>query len=227
MISKEERYRRLIQLFEYENPALRIKKELGRGQHGVAFELEDGNVIKFTIDKRELRVCEAILGTTNRHICNIFQIGKLSRTIDDYSYTWIVQERLYENKILMPTSQAVTDFRHAWFWLYSTNQNHRLHEGSLWDIYNRKDVPVIHCARRLLEQYIMNINNDEYQYNILTDEEIGQRLSSSLMFFDFIQEAYQELFEICPFGRIDLNDGNFLFDRYGHLKTFDILTIDE
>lgn len=49
MISKEERYRRLIQLFEYENPAFRIKKELGRGQHGVAFELEDGNVIKFTI----------------------------------------------------------------------------------------------------------------------------------------------------------------------------------
>lgn len=81
MISKEERYIRLIQLFEYENPAFRINNELGRGQHGVAFELEDGNVIKFTIDKRELRVCEAILGTINRHICNIFQIGKLSNVL--------------------------------------------------------------------------------------------------------------------------------------------------
>lgn len=225
MISKEERYRRLIQLFEYENPSFRIKKELGRGQHGVAYELEDGNVIKFTIDTRELKVCERILGKTNRHVCNIFQIGDLSKAIDDYFYKWVILEHLYENKELLRTNQAVKDFKHVWFSIYSTNEIHTFNEDSLWDIYNRKDATKIECARRLLKQYIMNIHNDEYQYK-LTNKEIEQRFYSSLMFFDFIQEAYNELLSICPIGRIDFNDGNFLFDKFGHLKTFDILTID-
>lgn len=182
MINKRNRYKKLIQQVEYECPQFQILKELGRGQHGVAYELEDGNVVKFTIDKRELSVCNAILGTFNRCICNIFQISELSKTIDEYSYKYIIQERLYDNNERLSTNQAIKDFRHAWFWLYSANQVQVLNEGSLWDIYKRDDTTTIQCARGLLEQYIMNINNDEYQYNILTDEEIGQRLSSSLMY---------------------------------------------
>ena len=45
MINKRNRYKKLIQQFEYECPQFQILKELGRGRHGVAYELVDGNVI--------------------------------------------------------------------------------------------------------------------------------------------------------------------------------------
>lgn len=227
MGNKEDRDNRIIQQFEYENPQFQVLKKLGQGQHGIAYELEDGNAVKFTIDKREIRVCNSILGLTNNNICNVYEMGELYDASDERLYKWIIQERLFDNANFT-VHQSVNDFRHTWFGLYSPDKFSGLNEGSLWEIYNKDNKQAIQHAKGLLTRYIQNINLEEEQrYPRLTRRAIDERLSNSLMFFDFIQEAYQELFKICPFGRIDLNDGNFLFDKNGHLKTFDILAIDE
>lgn len=227
MTNKESRYKELIQQFENENPQFQILNKLGEGQFGVVFELNDGNAIKFTLDKRELRVCNAIIGNVNRHICNIYKMGELAHIVEGRHYKWVIEERLYENNWQSRFNQAVSDFRHTWFCLFSPSISDGLNEDTLWEIYNRKDNKAVHRARELLEKYILNINIDEDRFYKLTEKEIEARLSDSLMFFDFILEAYHELLSICPFGRIDLNGGNFLFDKNGRLKTFDILTIDE
>ena len=49
----------------------------------------------------------------------------------------------------------------------------------------------------------------------------------ALFFFDFISKAYEELFISCPYGRIDLNEGNFMFNFEGEIKVLDMQTESE
>lgn len=58
----------------------------------------------------------------------------------------------------------------------------------------------------------------------LSDKQISTRINDVSVFFEFIENAYNELFSICPEGRIDLNEGNFMFDKSGNLKVLDMQT---
>ena len=74
------------------------------------------------------------------------------------------------------------------------------------------------------KDYLSHINDDDDTFIKLSVQQIATRIHNVSIFFDFIEKAYDELFSICPEGRIDLNEGNFMFDKEGNLKVLDMQT---
>ena len=82
----DNRYLSLIKHFKREKGQFQIIKELGKGNFGVAFELNNGNVVKFTTDKQEIKTCKKLVGHINKYLCNIYEIRKTPLIINNYEY---------------------------------------------------------------------------------------------------------------------------------------------
>ena len=63
-----------------------------------------------------------------------------------------------------------------------------------------------------------------YNTDYLFDKE--KQKEQSLAFFDFIECAYNELLSKYDNARMDLNEGNFMYDSNGNLKCFDMQQYD-
>lgn len=216
----------LQQKFNCVFPQYKIVEMLGHGNFGTAFLTESNNVIKFTLDQGEVSTCKALSGRRNLNLCNIMAVNKSNFKFYNRSYTWILQERLFLNPNLQSKIKtSLYDFKHTWFWLYAGPMN-RLSNDDLQVIYRRNNNIEIDKARNLLIEYIDHLNENEDCNRYLTNSEIQTRKDSSLEFFDFINDAYHELVSICPSGRIDFNEGNFLFDINGKMKVIDFQSTD-
>ena len=69
----------------------KLKKQLGAGSNGVAYELEDGTVLKITMDIKEARAAAKLVGKKNKYIVNFYR----SFTFEKYgNLCFIHQEKL-------------------------------------------------------------------------------------------------------------------------------------
>lgn len=70
----------------------------------------------------------------------------------------------------------------------------------------------------------LTAQNEMYETYHMCDKD--KRKEQSLDFFDFIESAYKELLSKYDNARIDLNEGNLMYDAKGILKCFDIQQYD-
>lgn len=220
---KEERIKILRHEFSLKNPLIMVKEILGFGSHGVAFALPEDKALKLTIDPQEIHVSESLLGRHCNYLCNIESIGEFYSVSEERQYTWIIMERLYKSTEQEWINQSFRDFRHAWATLYPDKSgDSHFNWSNLWSIYKHGDISKINHCVKLCEDYLYRLNENEDTFVQVSDEYIQERINNVRIFFSFFEYAYAELFSICPIGRIDLNEGNFMFDKDNHLKVIDM-----
>ncbi len=213
------------QEFSLKYPNIKLTGLLGTGNNGNAFALPDEKVLKLTSDSQEIAVCKALQGRHCKHLCDIESMGAFYSCIEERMYTWIIMERLYKSPEQEWVNQAFRDFRHAWFSLFPDNPiTNYLTWSDLWSIYKYNETVKINRCIMLCNDYISHINENEDTLMKLSDQQISTRIQYVSVFFEFIEKAYAELFSIFPNGRIDLNEGNFMFDKKGNLKVLDLQT---
>jgi len=223
---KKEKIDKLKQEFSIKYPHIKFMGLLGTGNHGVAFALSEEKVLKLTSDSQEIVVYNALQGNHCKYLCDIETMGDFYSVREERMYKWIIMERLYKSPEQAWVDQAFCDFRHAWFSLFPDNPitNH-MTWSNLWLIYKNKEFVKINRCITLCKDYILHINENEDTFIKLSDQQIYTRIQYVSVFFKFFEKAYEELISICPEGRIDLNEGNFMFDKNGNLKVLDIQTI--
>lgn len=207
-------------------PDLKPMGEIEHGSRGFAIALADGRHLKITSDDSEVKVCNALIGRKNKFLCDIYKIGTFYSSSQDSVYSWIIMEHLYKNKTQQWINYAFNDFRYSWFNLFPSCRIDHLTWTDLWFIYKRNETDKISRTRKLLPEYLRKINEDRLPIEWLSEKEIEKRLERASLFFDFFENAYKELLSICPSARIDLNEGNFMFDINGNIKTLDIQSED-
>lgn len=222
---KKEKIDKLKQEFTLKHPHVNLIGLLGTGNHGIAFALPEEKVLKLTSDPQEVFVCNALQGHNCKYLCNIESMGNFYSISEEQMYTWIIMEQLYKSSEQKWVNDAFNDFRYAWFTLFPDNPiRNYLTWSDLWSIYKNKEIAKINRCIVLCKNYISHINEDEDTFMKLSDKQISTRINDVSVFFEFIENAYNELFSICPEGRIDLNEGNFMFDKSGNLKVLDMQT---
>lgn len=212
-------------------PQFELKDFLGEGRHGFAFAISENKALKFTGDDREIEVCRCLEGHKFTYLCNIEKVGdkvelNVSWNNRSKEYTWIVLERLkqLDQKWI---HQTLRNFRHAWSSLFPEDQNlSRFNLTDIWTIYSNDDKSKIDRCKELIKDYIKNINSIEEPSEEILDDQIKERIYHVYRFFDFIENAYRELFKVCSFGEIDLNDGNFMLDKNNNLKVIDLQKVN-
>ena len=222
---KKEKIDKLKQELSLKYPHIKFIGLLGTGNHGVAFALPEGKALKLTSDSQEVFVCNALQGHHCKYLCNIESMGDFYSVSEERMYTWIIMEQLYKSSEQKWVNDAFNDFRHAWFSLFPDSSLCKfLTWSDLWSIYKNKELAKINRCIMLCKNYISHINDDEDTFLKFSNKQISTRIHNVSVFFEFIENAYDELFSICPEGRIDLNEGNFMFDKTGNLKVLDMQT---
>lgn len=222
---KQGKIDKLKQEFSLKYPYIKLTGLLGTGNHGIAFAIPEERVMKLTSDSQEIAVCNALQGIHCKYLCDIDSMGEFYSAGEERMYTWIIMERLYKLPEQEWVDQAFRDFRNAWFSLFPDNPiTNYLTWSDLWSIYKYKEIAKINRCIMLCKDHISHINDDEDTLIKLSDQQISTRIQHVSFFFEFIEKAYDELFSICPNGRIDLNEGNFMFDKMGNLKVLDMQT---
>lgn len=215
----------LKELFQT-RPKLQTIGEIESGNRGFAIALSDSRHLKITSDESEVKVCDALIGRKNKFLCDIYEIGSFFSSSQDHHYSWIIMEHLYKDEKQQWINEAFKDFRYSWFNLFPTRRIDHLTWTDLWLIYKKNGTEKINRTRKLLLEYLKSINEDRLPMEWLSEKEIEKRIDRAYLFFDFFENAYKELFTICPSARIDLNEGNFMFDINGNIKTLDIQSED-
>lgn len=223
---KNTERRQVLDEFFQLHPDLNPIGNIESGNRGFAIQLSDGRHLKLTLDTTEAEVSKTLLGRKNKHLCDIFEVGEFYSRNQEIQYTWIIMEHLYKVDNQEWINDAFNNFRHSWFSLYPPRPTTTLSWSDLWLIYKTDDKDKINKTRQLLVEYIKNINKDRLPFDSLSETEIADSINRSLLFFDFFYEAYKELLSVCPLGRIDLNEGNFMFDVKGNIKVLDIQSED-
>ncbi len=191
---------------------------IGSGNHGYAFKLGN-HVIKVTDDSQEAIVAKQLEGRENRHIGNIYSVWKHTFPSREKRLYVIDMELLFTSDIQnMQIQQALSDYKSVWFCRYGGSLRRGLNYWDLCKIYMDNNVSIISHVRDMLSKDILE-QNEWYSQILKLDEK--DRLKNSLYFFDFIHSVYKELLPVYPNARIDLNDGNFMYDCNGNLKCFD------
>lgn len=219
--------RQVLKEFLYVRPDLKTIGNIENGNHGFAIALLDGRYLKITNDSSEFSVCKTFVGKKNKFLCDVFELGNFYSQSQSRNYYSIVLEHLYKSEKQLWLNIAFKDFRHAWFSLFPSGINDYITWSDLWNIYKRQEHTKILRTRQLLYDYISNINDELPPFEMLSLNEINIRRERALFFFDFISKAYEELFISCPYGRIDLNEGNFMFNFEGEIKVLDMQTESE
>ncbi len=207
--------------FSTEYPQFELKEFLGAGGSGLAFAFSEGKVLKLTADtNREVIVCNALQGRQNKYLCNIELVGGNFYSISqEQEYTWITMERLYIHPHQEWVNQALQDFRRSWSDLY---KNSNFTWSDLWSIYRKRELSKINLCKQHYVNYIHSTCKQIASGEVISKNHIDKRVNNAYTFFDFIGKAYEELFSICEDGFIDLNKGNFMFDKNGNLKALDL-----
>lgn len=209
-------------------PQFELKEFLGEGNHGFVFAISENKALKFTIDDGEIEVCRCLEDHKLRYLCNIEKVGKrielnVSWNNRSKEYTWIVLELLYKSPNQECVNQALQDFRRSWSDLYKFSN---FSWSDLWSIYRKRELSKITLCKQHCVNYIRSACEQIAPWEELSKDQIDRRVSNALKFFDFIENAYRELFKVCSFGEIDLNAGNFMLDENNNLKVIDMQKVN-
>lgn len=207
-----KRYKRFKQL-----------EHIGSGNFGYAYKCSE-RVVKVTCDVQEASVCAHLKGCKNKHIANIYRLSEFKSKSQDRIYTLIEMELLYADESQrLQIKRALSDFKKVWFSKYAETLRTNFDNWRLCEVYRNNDFATLLNVKKMLEEDL-NTQNEMYNTDYLFDKE--KRKEQSLAFFDFIECAYKELLSKYDNARIDLNEGNFMYDKNGNLKCFDMQQYD-
>ena len=195
------------------HPEIRISERLGKGNNGIAYLLENGNVLKITHDHEEYATATILKNKQLRHIINIYDCWCLKYDNEAHSNTLfaIIEEYIDTNSRIDIIRKFVSVFKHAWFSIYFS------------DIEPKRNATFDNLDEymRHPQQYSNAINFTKH-YIISEGEKYGLQDEFNSM-YDQLAYAYLELYQNAPNSHLDLNDGNIGFTPGNDiLKIFDI-----
>lgn len=196
---------------------------IGSGNHGHAYKLGK-SVVKITTDLQEAKVAAHLKDCCTKYVAKVYEVFRFYSKSQDRECFFIFMELLHtspdqKEKI----QQALSDYKTVWFIRFGDSMRRGFNFWDLCQIYRDNNLQILSKVRDMLIKDLTN-GNDSYHANIKYN--VKERLTLSLDFFDFIQKAYEELLQIYSNGRIDLNEGNFMFDSGERLKCFDFQQYD-
>lgn len=195
---------------------------IGSGNWGYAYKCGE-RVVKVTSDNQEAKVAAHLKGQKNKYIANIYRLSQFKSKCQDRTYTIIEMELLYADKgQRLRIKHALSDFKTVWFSRYDETLRINFDLWKLCEVYRNNDVTTLSKVRKMLEEDLILQN----EYRTSTQYYNEKRKEQSLAFFDFIECAYKELLSKYDNARIDLNEGNFMYDADRNLKCFDIQQYD-
>lgn len=190
-----------------------IRLDIGNGNFGEAYLLEDGRVLKITIDEREYATAMILKKIKLKHIVDIYDGWSFSCVYDDEnsdSLFAIIEEFVdttSKKEIIIKFTSA---FKHAWFSIYFSDIERR-QSATFEDLDEYMRHPQKYQnAIDFTKQYILK---EGEKHNLKNDFE---------NMYDQLLSAYKELFQNAPNSHLDLNDGNIGFTSDGILKVFDM-----
>lgn len=208
-ILQEKRLAEAIKLY----PQIKVLNRLGEGNKGEAYLLENGRVLKITIDKEEYSTAMILKKRQLKHIVNIYDGWSFECEYDEeYSDNLfaIIEEYIDVSSKKEVIVKFVSIFRHAWFCIYFPDVE-----------YNRnatfKD---LNEYMRNPEKYSEAINFTK-RYILSEGEKLNKRVEFEHI-YDQLLDAYVELHLHAPNSNLDLNDGNIGFTTNEVLKVFDM-----
>lgn len=192
---------------------IKVLRHLGGGNKGEAYLLEDGKVLKVTIDKEEFSTAMTLKGRELKHIVDIYDGWNFECVYEeDYSdnLSAIIEEFLDTTSKKEITQKFVALFKRAWFSIYFS------------DIAKYQSATFAD-----LDEYMRNPNRYSKAINFTKEYIIseGNKLGLEKEFDDIYNQllaAYMELYRFAPKSHLDLNDGNIGFTSEGVLKIFDM-----
>lgn len=196
---------------------------IGYGNWGYAYKCGE-RVVKVTYDNQEAKVAAHLKGHKNKYIANIYRLSQFKSKSQDRTYTIIEMELLYADEDQrLRIKHALSDFKTVWFSRYDETLRINFDLWKLCEVYRNNDYATLSKVRKMLEEDL-TAQNEMYETYHMCDKD--KRKEQSLDFFDFIESAYKELLSKYDNARIDLNEGNFMYDAKGILKCFDIQQYD-
>jgi hypothetical protein len=195
------------------HPEIKVLKYLGGGNKGEAYLLEDGKVLKITIDKEEYSTAMILRNRRLSHIINFYEGWSFDCNYDEeYSDNLfaIIEEYVDTTWKKDIAIKFVSAFKHAWFSIYFYDIEQR--QSATFDDLNE--------YMRHPQEYFDAIDFTK-QYILNEGEKYNQKDEFGNMYIQ-LACAYVELYQNAPNAHLDLNDGNIGFTSDGVLKIFDI-----
>lgn len=194
-------------------PQINVLDRLGGGNMGEAYLLENGKVLKITIDKEEYSTAMVLINKKLNHIINIYDGWRFECMYDEeYSDILfaIVEEYIDASSKKDVIIKFVSIFKRAWFSIYfSESEQRQMATFDDLDEYLRHPKKYSN-AIDFTKRYVIN---EGEKYNLRSEfENMYNQLAS----------AYEELFQNAPSSHLDLNDGNIGFTSNNVLKVFDM-----
>lgn len=192
---------------------IKVLRHLGGGNKGEAYLLEDGKVLKITIDREEFSTAMILMNQKLEHIIDIYDGWEFECIYDDDDsdhLSAIIEEFLDTTSKKEIIVKFVSAFKHAWFSIYFS-EIQKLSMATFDD----------------LDEYMRNPNKYSKAVNFTKEYIIseGNKLGLGKEFNDIYNQllaAYIELYKFAPKSHLDLNDGNIGFTSEGVLKIFDM-----
>ena len=78
-------------LYKLKKDGYNLKKKLGEGGYGYAYELDNGRVLKITTDKREANASSLVVGKNFKNVAKIYEVWEYNKFA---SWYFIEQEKL-------------------------------------------------------------------------------------------------------------------------------------
>lgn len=209
IIDEKKRLSEALKLY----PQIKVQNRLGGGNMGEAYLLENGKVLKITIDKEEYSTAMFLKNKELKNIVNIYDGWRFECTYDEeYSDNLfaIIEEYIDASSKRDLIVKFVSIFKHAWFCIYFSDVEYK--QSATFDD---------------LDEYMRNPNkypeaiNFTKQYILSEGEKLNKRLEFESV-YDQLVDAYVELYLHAPDSNLDLNDGNIGFATDGTLKIFDM-----
>ncbi len=187
-----------------------MNKLLGKGNHGEAYLLDDGTVLKLTNDWREYDVATCIKGHQNRHIIDIYDCWE---TTDEEDRPFAIKEELLQMETPTIESGLKEQFLHQFKQCWYTINEHRScprhnYFDLLMDSYASADHDMTSRASAEFHKQTAHLPQASA---------LDQMLKAT-------ESAFEELHRLCPTAELDLNSGNIGFTNEGRMKYFDILS---
>lgn len=184
-------------------------KQLGKGNFGTAFLMDDGLVWKVTVDRREYEAAQQLVGKNNEGVAKVYACTKFDNEEGDVKYLIVLEYlQMTAKGIGQKTKKRfVRCFFNSWRDYYES-----LPTIAQMGLSHFIDFMLL-CIRK---PYRMHCDN-AFRY--------FQKQTHSAVLIALYHETCStivELYRQCPLLEIDLNDGNFGFTDDGHLKFFDL-----
>lgn len=188
-----------------------MKQWLGKGNHGEAWLLDDGTVLKLTNDWREYSVAACIKGRMNCYLVDVYDCWEIPNK-DDTMLFAIKEERLWMETAIIDKElkkDFVRLFKHSWYVLNEregVSMDFRYWEVVM-DAYTQSNTNLIERMKEVFREQTEHLPQSATLYQMLADT----------------NEGFSELRQLCHFGELDINSDNIGFTSNGRMKYFDMI----